>query len=204
MNNVIFPTKGNLINAKKSLELSKIGYDLMDKKRNILIREMMSLIGEASKLRDEINQTYKSAYSALQNANITLGICQNIASSVPVDDGISISYRSVMGVDIPLVNLKRSEPKLFYGFTKTNSQLDNAYMFFDKVKRITITLATIENSIYRLAVSITKTQRRANALKNIMIPRFTQTVKYISDALEEKEREEFSRQKVIKNQKTKI
>lgn len=78
MNNIIIPTKGNLINVKKSLELSKIGYDLMDRKRNILIREMMSLIGEASKLRDEINQTYKYAYSALQNANITLGISHSI------------------------------------------------------------------------------------------------------------------------------
>ena len=41
-----------------------------------------------------------------------------------------------------------------------------------------------------------------NALKNIMIPRFEETVKFITDALEEKDREEFSRLKVIKRQKT--
>ena len=48
-----------------------------------------------------------------------------------------------------------------------------------------------------------KTQKRANALKNIMIPRFEETVKFISDALDEKDREEFSRLKVIKKKKQK-
>lgn len=61
----------------------------------------------------------------------------------------------------------------------------------------------MENSVYRLADAIKKTQKRANALKNIMIPRFEATVKGITDALEEKDREEFSRLKVIKRQKSK-
>ena len=62
-------------------------------------------------------------------------------------------------------------------------------------------LAEIENSVYRLADSIKKTQKRANALKNIMIPSFEETVKFITDALDEKDREEFSRLKVIKRKK---
>jgi V/A-type H+-transporting ATPase subunit D len=66
---------------------------------------------------------------------------------------------------------------------------------------LTAELAEVENSVYRLADSIKKTQKRANALKNIMIPRFQKAVKFISDALEEKDREEFSRLKVIKAKK---
>ena len=66
---------------------------------------------------------------------------------------------------------------------------------------MTVVLAEVENSVYRLANNIRKTQKRANALKNISIPRFEETIKFISESLEEKEREEFSRQKVIKNQK---
>ncbi|HOV41512.1 MAG TPA: V-type ATP synthase subunit D, partial [Oscillospiraceae bacterium] len=91
--------------------------------------------------------------------------------------------------------------KLIYGFERTNYALDYAYICFDKVKQMTVVLAEVENSIYRLAVAIKKTQSRANALKNIMIPKFQAYVKYISDSLEEKEREEFSRLKVIKSQK---
>ena len=63
---------------------------------------------------------------------------------------------------------------------------------------IILIIAEVENSVYRLANTIRKTQKRANALKNISIPRFESTIKVISEALEEKEREEFTRQKVIK------
>ena len=56
----------------------------------------------------------------------------------------------------------------------------------------------VENSAYRLASNIKKTQKRANALKNITIPTYTERVKSITNALEEKEREEFTRLKVIK------
>lgn len=68
---------------------------------------------------------------------------------------------------------------------------------------MTVTLVEVENSVYRLANAIRKAQKRANALRNIVIPGFEHDIKFISDALEEKEREEFSRQKVIKNNKQK-
>ena len=71
-----------------------------------------------------------------------------------------------------------------------------------KVKDITVLLAEVENSIYRLAIAIKKAQRRANALQNVLIPRYDSMVKYITDSLEEKEREEFSRLKVIKSRKS--
>ena len=124
-----------------------------------------------------------------------------MAKGVPVDDGLSIGYKSVMGVEIPTVQLEERPPVLCYGLTQTNSKLDAAYMCFHEAKRMSAKLAEVENSVYRLASAISKTQKRANALQNIVIPRFSRTLKFISDALEEKEREEFSRMKVIKKQK---
>lgn len=62
-------------------------------------------------------------------------------------------------------------------------------------------LAEVDNSIYRLANAISKTQKRANALKNVVIPRYQSSIKEMTESLEEKEREEFSRMKVIKAQK---
>ena len=59
----------------------------------------------------------------------------------------------------------------------------------------------MENTIYRLAATIKKTQKRANALRNIVIPGYREIIASISEALEEKEREEFARLKVIKAQK---
>ena len=98
MNINAFPTKGNLIIAKNSLSLARQGYGLMDKKRNILIRELMELIDQAKDIQKEIDVTFTAAYKALQKANIELGInyVQDIASSIPEEDGISIKTRSVM------------------------------------------------------------------------------------------------------------
>ncbi len=202
MNNQVVPTKGNLLATKKSLELSRTGFDLLDRKRNILVREMMALIDRASKIQGKIDQTYADAYALLQKANITLGICEEMAQTVPIENGLNVAYRSVMGVEIPMVSLEEQEtiPAPF-GLHSSNILLDETYQKFMEVKRLTAELAEVENSVYRLADAVKKTQKRANALKNIMIPRFESTVKVITDALEEKDREEFSRLKVIKKQK---
>ena len=141
-----FPTKGNLMLAKNSLALANQGYELMDKKRNILLKELMGLIDEAKGIQEEIDSTFTQAYACLQRANIEMGISrvQEFAFTVPIEDSIRIQTRSIMGTEIK------------------------------------------------------KTQKRANALKNITIPMYTNLVYNINNALEEKEREEFTRLKVIK------
>ena len=197
-NKQVFPTKGNLIATKKSNDLAHMGYELMDRKRNILTREMMALLDDVKLLREEITITYQKAYSALQQANISLGVISDLAEAVPVDTGIHITYRSVMGVEIPKIKYDKQECELTYGLYYANSKVDYAYICFHKVKEMTILLAEVENSVYRLANAIRKAQKRANALKNIVIPDFEHNIKFITDALEENEREEFSRQKVIK------
>lgn len=189
---------------KRSLKQAQLGYELMDRKRNILIREMVNLTDEAKRLRSTIDETYTAAYKALQLANISMGVVSEVSKTIPVDDSIEMSVRSVMGVELPRISAEqRAEEDFPYGMMRTNSSFDNAYICFNRAKDITVRLAEIENSIYRLAVSIKRTQKRANALKNIMIPKFRSAVRYISNALEEKEREEFSRQKVIKKAKLK-
>lgn len=198
-----FPTKGNFIAAKNSLALSKQGYELMDKKRNILIRELMNLIDEAKDIQSEIDTTFTRAYQALQTANIRMGIdhVMAISAGVPEDDSITIKTRSIMGTEIPLVEYPdtlSTEPP--YSFSASDPALDEAYSCFHKVKELTIKLSMVENSAYRLASNISKTQKRANALKNITIPHYTALTRSISDALEEKDREEFTRLKVIKRQ----
>ncbi|WP_101876707.1 V-type ATP synthase subunit D [Lachnoclostridium edouardi] len=205
MNLNSFPTKGNLILAKNSLALARQGYGLMDKKRNILLRELMGLIDEAKNIQSEIDSTFTAAYQALQIANIELGInyVQEISSSVPVENGIRIKVRSIMGTEIPLVEHQEAPLNPAYAYYSTRESLDEARANFEKVKELTIKLSMIENSAYRLANNIKKTQKRANALKNITIPTYEELSRNITNALEEKEREEFTRLKVIKQTKQK-
>lgn len=199
------PTKGNLIIAKNTLALCEKGYGLLDKKRNILIREMMKLIDNAKEIQDKIETTFAEAYSALQQANIDIGIdtVEKIGLAVDIEDSLDVKFRSVMGVEIPIVVMKDTPSKPAYGMKNTTSSLDEAVLKFGDVKKLTKQLAQIEISVYRIADSVKKTQKRANALKNIMIPRYTAETKNIQNALEEKDREEFSRLKVIKSQKEK-
>lgn len=199
MANQVFPTKGNLMAAKRSLVLAKLGYDLMDRKRNVLIRELMQLVDRAKELRGSIEETYKTAYAELQEANITLGVVERFANTVPVDDSVRIETRSVMGVEIPKVLHEDAlTAEIPYGFLDTNVQLDEAYAAFCKVRNMTLLLAEVDSGVFRLATAIQATQRRANALKNVLIPRYSEIIRTISDALEDKEREEFTRMKIIK------
>ena len=200
-----FPTKGNLMLAKNSLALAMQGYDLMDKKRNLLIRELMNLIDQAKDIQEQIDVTFTYAYQCLQEANIEHGISETdqLAYTVPIEDSIQIKSRSIMGTEIPLVTYTPDQNIPTYSFSTTRESIDKAREAFRKVKDLTIRLSMVENSAYRLAASIKKTQKRANALKNITIPSYRSLVSEISNALEEKEREEFTRLKVIKQRKNK-
>ena len=95
---------------------------------------------------------------------------EEISFSVPVEDSIRIKTRSVMGTEIPLVEYKPQADEPTYAYYSTTQALDQARLAFEKVKDLTIRLSMIENSAYRLAANIKKTQKRANALKNITIP----------------------------------
>ena len=200
-----FPTKGNLMLAKNSLALAQQGYDLMDKKRNILIRELMDLIDEARDIQDEIDSTFTYAYQCLQRANIEHGInlVSQLAYTVPIENSIVIQTRSIMGTEIPHVKYTPANVMPTYSFSTTRESIDLATQAFQKVKDLTVKLSMVENAAYRLATNIKKTQKRANALQNITIPMYTNLVYTISNALEEKEREEFTRLKVIKRMKEK-
>ncbi len=198
-----FPTKGNLMLAKNSLALARQGDELMDKKRNVLLKELMALIDEAKEIQEQIDSTFTKAYACLQRANIEHGISkvQQLAFTVPIEESIRIQTRSIMGTEIPHVKYDEKENNLTYSFSTTSESIDIAREAFREVKDLTIKLSMVENSAYRLASNIKKTQKRANALKNITIPMYTNLVHNINNALEEKEREEFTRLKVIKNMK---
>ena len=200
------PTKSNLNAAKRSRTLASTGYELMDRKRNILIRELMSLIDDAKALQERIDATFAEAYASMRMAEISMGGGARLAAdSVPIDNGFSLRSKSVMGVELPYVTDKYTIPDgPPYGLAFTSSELDDAYFKFQEVRELICELAQTENSIYRLAYAIKKAQKRANALKNIVIPGLDSEIFRISDALEEKEREEFVRLKVVKARNTSV
>ncbi len=195
------PTKANLIKSKSMLEFSIKGYELLDKKRNVLIREMMAMLDEVKEIQIEIDSIFKEANSAMIYAMLTMGTnnVEEIALSIPKDENISILSKSIMGVEIPFIKDETPEIQPYYGFFRTNSSLDITVTKMNDVQKLLYKLAEVENSVFRLAAEIKKTSKRANALHKIQIPRYREMTKYIGEVLEEKEREDFFRLKRINN-----
>ncbi|BEP30264.1 V-type ATP synthase subunit D [Helicovermis profundi] len=196
----IAPTKANLIKAKGMLKFSLKGFELLDKKRNVLIREMMGLVKRAEEVQNKIQDIFDGAYDSLRFANITLGLnnVEDIAISIVNNEEFDVLSQSVMGVEIPKLIHTDTEKTVNYGLFRTNAALDEAVVKFNDVRMLIYELGEIETSVYKLAMEIKKTQKRANALDKIQIPKFQELVKFIQDVLEEKEREDFFRLKKVK------
>ena len=193
------PTKGNLMAAQRSRALAANGWELMDKKRNILIRELMGRIDKAAELQGKIDETFREAYEALELAQIASGDCAGAIGAMPEDGSVRLLWRSVMGVEIPTVAAEPAgEDEIPYALAASSSALDEAYRKFRRVKALLAELAETETAVYRLAYAIEKSRKRANALENIVIPGLDRDIARISESLSEKEREEFARRKVIK------
>jgi len=194
------PTKGNLLRLKERLKLAESGHTLLEKKRNVLMREMLSLIDEARDLQEKILDVFEKAYKSLQMTNLDLGMeyVDEIGRAVPEYKDLDVRLRSVMGVEVPEVRMKWELKEIPYGIYRSNSALDATYLSFIKVLQLIAKAAWIENTVYRLAYEIKKTRKRVNALENVVIPQLRSQIKYIQDVLEEVEREEFVRVKKMK------
>ena len=195
------PTKANLLKSKDALDFSKKGFSLLDKKRTVLIREVMGLVEKANEIQKLVEEKFEEGYRALQVVNMTIGInnVQEIALSIPKDETFEILYRSIMGLEVPTVEYEKKEDHPTYSFYRTNPAMDIAAKKFLEIKYLIYELAEIENAVYKIAMEIKKTGKMANALDKIQIPRYEEAVKYIQDVLEEKEREDFFRLKKVKD-----
>lgn len=199
----VVATKANLMKAKNMLGFSQRGFELLDKKRNVLIREMMLLMNRAKQIEAELATLFERAHRAIEFVNITMGsdAVSDIAYSIPREVDFEIRLRGVMGVEIPEIVYNEEKPKASYGFYRSNPSLDVATLSMHRVKYLVYQLAEVENAIFKLAAEIKKTQKRANSLEKIQIPKFSEQVKQITGELEEKEREDFFRLKRVKSKK---
>lgn len=198
----ISPTRINLIQTKKTLNLAESGREVLEHKRDILLRELRSSVYDAKKTREEILEVLLQAYYSLKEANMTKG-SESIANTALTSSHRAefvVDYRSVMGVPVPIVDFPtKSDLKPDYGFANTSAELDKAFKQFRLVLALLAHLARAEGTTFQIANDVSRTQRRVNALNHVLIPRYRQTGKWIELVLEEKEREEFVRTKRIKH-----
>jgi V/A-type H+-transporting ATPase subunit D len=200
MNSTTLPTKNNLIRQKENLRLSKQGHDLLEKKKIILNLEKMKYIEKAKKAKEDLVEALKSGHSSYIQAVIENGTDKlvDISNGISTKEVLDIKYKSIMGVEIPSVVYESQEVKSNYSLLDTTSSIDKTIIEFNRIKKMLIEYAELQSTIIRLEKSIEKVSKRSNALSDMIIPQTESNIKDIQDILEERDREEFTRLKVIK------
>lgn len=194
------PTRSNLLVVRQRLHLAREGYDLLDKKRDVLIMEILRLIEDAERTQRQVEEQFARAYAIVQEARAAMGSerVRRIALSHTEEVDVHITPRSIMGVVVPSLSYTMPERHLFYGFGDTSVVLDQVQQEWADVLALMGELSETVTTVWRLATELRRTQRRVNALENIFIPTYEETVTYIEGMLEEKEREELFRMKRAK------
>lgn len=191
MNITIAPTKSNLLSTKEQLAVSTNGYELLEEKREILVRELMSLVEQVKLLEDEIQQAIDQAYPAFKRMLMLDGADQveRIAHSIHYDFDMIEKVIVVGGMQFETIEVELPKKELFYSILGSYANTDDVIVkFFDLLNLLT-QMASIRTIVWRLAEEVKRTQRRVNALDKMIIPQATETIKYIESVLEERERE---------------
>ena len=200
MERTFLPTKNNLIKLQNTIKQHKNGQELLDQKVLILKKKMENYKSMQDECIKQIEVILNDAEYTLKKAIVDVGFDEliDITNSIKDDDTISIKYLSLMGVEVPSVISEDSSLTLNYGLYHTTSDVDNSITKFLKVKNEILKLTEIQNAIIRLKKAIEKVERRSNALKEVIIPKDETLAKKISNSLEETERDEFIRLKLLK------
>jgi V/A-type H+-transporting ATPase subunit D len=197
----VAPTKSNLLTLKRQLAFAKEGYNLLEQKREILIFELMSRLEGARDTESRVGEALRRAFAALREAALDVGseALDRATLAVRMDHRVDLSNQNLMGMRIPRVSAKIVPPGVQFGVGGTSANTDATSCGFVEALPFLAELAELQNAVMRLARELRKTQRRCNALSKIFLPTFQETIRYITNALEERERESFVILKMIRD-----
>jgi V/A-type H+-transporting ATPase subunit D len=155
---------------------------------------------EADTLQKEVWALLRTAYDAMEKARLVMGSDHVEWASLAVNKTVDVhlKLRGIMGVAIPNIEARGEPPELLYSPGDTAAVLDEASTAFRKVLIRVPQLSMLTATVWRLANELRKTQRRVNALQHIFIPQYENTIEFIVSSLEEREREETFRLKLLK------
>ena len=197
----VAPTKSNYLELSHQLDSAREGYELLDQKRQILVFELMSRLGRARDAERRVAGALVPAFEALRDATLDVGSAgiDRVTLAVMFDHQVELAQQNLMGIRMPTITAVTEQLSVQFGIGGTSARTDTAMRRFIEVLPLLAELAELENSVIRLARELRKTQRRCNSLSKVFIPDYSETIDYILSSLEERERESFIIQKMIKD-----
>ena len=195
------PTKTNLLKLKQELAFARLGHELLDQKRNILVLELLALVDQTVDFNERVVRALAEAYRTLQEAVMHMGKLKvaTLAGAVNISADFTLKQRRVMGVRLPVVETAFVEHPPYYSPMGTSFWIDGSIREFKEALKLMGRLAELKISIIRLATEVRKTIRKVNALEKIAIPNLRASVQFIQNRLEENERDMFVLMKLVKN-----
>jgi V/A-type H+-transporting ATPase subunit D len=188
------PTRSNLLRMKQELRFAREGYEILNRKREVLTGELIRVAHEAEQLQVQMWVLLEAAYRAMEQAQLQRG--RALAAKETLD--VQLRFRGIMGVAVPVVEATTRQQEMLYSLGDTSASLDETALAFRKVVEMIPELSRLVTTVWRLAIELRKTQRRVNALQYIFIPEYEETVEFIVSSLEERDREETFRLKLLK------
>jgi len=197
----IAPTKTNLLKLRQELSFARLGHELLDQKRNILVLELLALVDQTVDFQERVGRALAEAYRTLQEAVMSMGKLKvaTLAGAVNISTEITLKQRRVMGVRLPVVETSFVEHPPYYSPMGTSFWIDGSIIAFKQALQLMGRLAELKISIIRLATEVRKTIRKVNALEKIAIPELRSSVQFVQNRLEENERDMFVLMKMVKN-----
>jgi V/A-type H+-transporting ATPase subunit D len=192
------PTKSSLLDLRRRLLFLNEGFRLLERKRELLTRLVYEKLAEYRQLNKSTRESFKNAYRWLSVTQMRMGSqrIQQLAIGMPRAVEAKVLPRRNMSVQYPSVEISKL-PLLPVGILGTDASLDQTRSSFADMVVKAAQLAEVETALWRLLEEQRKTQKRVNALKYNVIPRFERTIKYVESTLEEEERNTLFQLKVL-------
>ncbi len=199
------PTRMELTRLKKRLMTARRGHKLLKDKRDELMRQFLEAVRENKKLRREVES---GIIMANQHMSVARSLMQNEALAISMmyhkqEMSLEVSEKNIMSVRVPLfeTHLKTANKNdiYSYGYGFTSFDLDDAVLALSNIMPDLLRLAELEKACQLMASEIEKTRRRVNALEHVVIPQYTETIRYITMKLDENERSSITRLMKVKD-----
>jgi len=194
------PTKSSLRRLKEELSFGYEGYDLLNQKREILAMEIVRKIGLIKTIEADFQAALQELYAAYRIAAVDIG-SDTIATQSTLEPRsyyLHMDVTKLMGLKLLNLRIDLKSPRAPVTLTQTSAPYDEAREKSRRALSLLAQYATMTKSIILLSRELKKVQRRVNALEKIFIPQHEEARKYITDRIEEMEREEVFVKKLIR------
>ena len=197
------PTRATLLELRRELDQAIQGHAILERKRETLLRELWDLFSEVKHTEREVRERFERAYKVQREARLLMGMdAMRFAALAPAaKTEYSVEVRSLMGVSLPLVTMRVEALAFPYSPAGIHAIFDQLRTRWIEAGQILGSWTEISGSVWRVAAELERTQRRVNALENLLIPQYQAAIRRIQTMLDEQERDSFMRTKRVKEQR---